>query len=84
MTTLTDHDAFGHPAYESSLANAVNRASRERDACFSVYYDGEAIYVRDSKALAPPNSKLVCIAQSWDANTVQLRFNGAHSEWRYV
>lgn len=81
MTRLTDHDAFGHPAYEAAVAKAVRRARENPGACFSVYYDVEAIYVRASEAAPPPNSKLVCIAQRWDAKTVQLRFDGARSEW---
>jgi len=77
---LTEHDAFGHRAYNSGLARAVERAAQE-DACMSLYYDGAAIFVRDSKAAAPPQSILVCIAQRWDEATVQLRFSGARSEW---
>ena len=77
---LTEHDAFGHRAYNSGLANAVERAARE-DACISLYYDGAAIFVRDSKAAPPPQSILICIAQRWDATTVQLRFSGAKSEF---
>ena len=42
---LTDHDAFGHPAYEAGVAKAVRRARENPGACFSVYYDGPAIYV---------------------------------------
>ena len=78
---LTDHDAFAHPAYNDSAATAVRRAATDKGECFSVYFDGEAIFVRHSSALPPPNAKLVCIAQSWDADTVQLRFDGARSEW---
>jgi len=78
---LTDHDACGHPAYESGVANAVRRARENPGDCFSVYWDGAAIFVRASEAAAPPASKLVCIAQRWDDKTVQLRFDGARSEW---
>lgn len=94
---LRDTDAFAHPAYNASVRHAADRAFRERDPkdrkndpCFSVYYDGTAIYVRDSKAAPPPDSKCICIAQYWGFNDradggkwhrVQLRFDGAHSEW---
>jgi len=78
---LTDHDAFGHPAYDSGVANAVRRAIEDKGACFSVYWDGTAIFVRTSEAAPPPSSKRVCIAQWWRDNLVQLRFDGARSEW---
>jgi hypothetical protein len=80
MTQLTDHDAFGHPAYDSGVKRAADRAAKE-GRCFSVYYDGTAIFVRASEAAPPPNSKLICIAQKWDSKQVQLRFDGAKSEW---
>lgn len=82
MTTLTDHEAFGHPAYEGGVANAVERAFTHNH-CWSVYYDGQRIYVRDSQDVPPEHAKLVCIAQRWDDKTVQLRFDGARSEWRH-
>jgi len=78
---LKDVDAFAHPAYEAGRATAVRRARETPGACFTVYWDGVAIFVRASEASAPPRSKVVCIAQVWDANTVQVRFDGAHSEW---
>jgi hypothetical protein len=78
---LTDHEAFGHPAYDSGVRHAASRAFDNKGDCFSVYYDGEAIYVRASEAAPPPNSKLICIAQHWNDKTVQLRFNNAYSEW---
>jgi hypothetical protein len=80
MTTLTDTDACAHPAYPVARHRATERA-RAEGGCFSIYFDGAAIFVRASEAAAPPNSKLVCIAQRWDDKTVQLRFSGARSEW---
>ena len=83
--SLTDHDAYGHPGYEKAVAHAVKRAGTEPGRCFSVYYDGEAVIVRGPEpAPAMPNAKLVCIAQKWDEKTVQLRFDGARSEWRAI
>ena len=83
-TLITDHDAFGHPAYDTAAMHAAVRASQNPGACFSVYYDGEAVYVRASEAAPPPNAKRICIAQKWDDKTVQLRFDGARSEWMHV
>ena len=77
---LTDHDACAHPSYNDAVRNAARRA-RADSACYSVYWDGTAIYVRASEAARPPAAKLVCIAQVWNADTVQLRFDGARSEW---
>lgn len=79
----TDNAAFEHPSYNDGVNNAVRRAYEEPGECYSVYYDGSAIYVRNSAAAKPAHSKLVCIAQRWDDKTVQLRFNGARSEWRH-
>jgi hypothetical protein len=78
---LRDRDARRSPFYESGIATAVRRAHADPGSCFSVYWDGEDIYVRASEAAPPPHSKCVCIAQRWDEKTVQLRFDGAHSEW---
>jgi len=79
---MTGQSYFTHPAYESSLSQAVDRARREPSECVSVYYDGTSMFVRLSSVEKPPNSKLICIAQRWDDKTVQLRFDGAWSEWR--
>lgn len=73
-----------HPAYDGALANAVRQAADNPGQCFTVYFDGAAMYVRASGTAAPNNADIVCIAQRWDDRTVQLRFAGAHSEWRNV
>lgn len=73
-------EAYAHPAYDASLHRAAQRAHGEGGE-FAVYYDGVAMYVRAAEAARPPAALLVCIAGRWDAKTVQLRFNGAHSEW---
>ncbi len=78
---LTVNDAFEHSAYDDAIRKAADRAYRSPGDCFSVWYDGQAVYVRASEAMRPPNSILVCIAQQWDDKTVQLRFTGARSEW---
>ena len=80
MTQLRDADAFAHPAYDDAVRHAADRAYREKGECFTVYYDGDAVHVRNSAAAPPPNSKVVCIAQRWDDLTVHLRFDGAKSE----
>lgn len=81
MTTLRDADAFAHPAYNDSVRHAADRAYRDKGESYVVYWDGEAVYVRISTAACPPTSKIVCIAQYWADGTVQLRFDGARSEW---
>lgn len=75
--------AYDHPAYNASLQHAAKRAFESKDACFTVYFDDERIYVRASVAAPPPNSKIVCIAQFWGGSTVQLRFSGGESQWAY-
>jgi hypothetical protein len=84
--------AYEHKAYDGALAHAARRAWDARlestsdkgfyPPCFTVYFDGEAMYVRDSKAEKPANAEVVCIAQFFHGSTVQLRFEGARSEWR--
>jgi len=81
MTILKDSDARAHPAYEDSIRTAVRRAATSPEESFTVYWDGTAVFVRASYAPRPACSKVVCIAQRWDANAVQLRFDGARSEW---
>jgi len=81
MNKLTDADAAAHPSYDAGVHRAAVRAYEDKGACFSVYFDGVAIYVRASTAAPPPNAKLICIAQHWRDSTVQLRFTGARSEW---
>ena len=46
-----------------------------------IYWDGEDIFVRISTAVPPPNSKLVCIAQHWSGDVVQVRYERAQSMW---
>ena len=78
---MSPQSVYDHPSYNDSIRNAARRAFENKGDCFSVYYDGEAVYVRASEAAKPGNSKLICIAQHWSENRVQLRFNGAWSEW---
>lgn len=78
---LRDHDAFGHHAYEGAKATAARRAHADPGSCHCVYWDGATIYLRISTAIPPLNAKVVCIAQHWSERIVQLRFDGAKSEW---
>ena len=78
---ITDHQAFGHPAFNDAVRHAVRLASEHRPACFSIYFDGFAIFVRASGEPQPPKSKLICIAQHWSDDQIQLRYDGAVSEW---
>jgi hypothetical protein len=77
-------DPRAHPYYERSINHAAERAFDSKGACFTVWWDGDSVYVRASEAAGPKNGKLVCIAQHWADDTVQLRFTGARSEWRHV
>lgn len=75
-------NANEHPHYDSSIRRAAERAFADNGACFSVYFDGKDIIVQTSEAAPPKDATLVCIAQHWAGDSVQLRFRGAHSEWR--
>jgi hypothetical protein len=66
--------------YNDAVRHAAYRA-RHEGGCFSVWFDGEAMYVRASEAAGPKNGELICIAQTWDDKQVQLHFTGARSEW---
>ncbi len=79
MPALID-EARTHRAYNDSLARAIARAAKE-NAAMSVYYDGAAVFVRDSKAAVPQGATLVCIAERWDSSTVQVRFGNPRSEF---
>lgn len=77
-----DADAMNHPAYRGAVARAVERArAAATGASFTIYYDGAAVYVRASEAAPPTRAKRVCVVQRWDSDTVQLRFDGARSEF---
>lgn len=68
---------------DDAVAHAADRANRDRGACFSVYLDDNGTYyVRASEAVRPASVKLICIAQYWGDETVQVRYDGARSEWR--
>lgn len=79
---IDERKALEHPAYNGSLQRAAQRAYDAKDTCFTVYYDGESIFVRASVAAPPLNSVVLCIAQFWSDSTVQLRFKGGRSEWK--
>jgi hypothetical protein len=67
-------------AYNDAVRYAVTRAARDNIEVWVCALD-HAYFVLDVKATIPEGAKKICIAQRWDDNTVQLRFNGAHSEF---
>lgn len=70
-----------HPAWAKSLQSAIRRARVQKPDTVAIYFDGENVFVRMAKAAPPANARVVCMAQQWDDDTVQLRFEGARSEW---
>lgn len=77
--------------YEDAVRQAARRAYKENQ-CFTIYRIGDKFFVRNSKEELPPTPdvsqgkiinlvKTICVAQRWDDQTVQLRFDGAYSEW---
>jgi hypothetical protein len=70
------------PAYNDGLRSAARLAAADpAGRSYNVFWDGKAVSVRAPDGVPPQNGIVVCIAQKWDANTVQLRFAGARSEW---
>lgn len=68
---------------------AARRARREPGQCFTVYRTPHLVYewtfyVRNSKDAAPDGASVLCIAQHWSGDTVQLRYRGARSEWLHI
>jgi hypothetical protein len=49
--------------------------------CAVVWLTDREAFVRVSGEPEPEGAEMHCIAQRWDAETVQLRFDGARSEW---
>lgn len=70
-------------AYDDAIAQAV-RCAAGKPSSFLVWQDGETMFVREGGLGPTMTAKLVCIAQRWDAKTVQLRFAGGRSEWVLV
>jgi hypothetical protein len=86
---MTNWDNRYPPAYDDAVAHAVQRAARHdiadyRNGCYVVWQRGQEMFVQPSGQPAPEGAKMVCMAQRWDAERVQLRFDGAYSEWRNV
>ena len=77
-------NAKDHKAYNDSLRYAAQCAYRSTGESFSVYFNGHAMFVLGEDEAKPSKAQLICIAQQWSGNTIQLRFQGAHSEWVYV
>jgi hypothetical protein len=70
--------AHDHTAYDDAMRQAVRLAASGTEA--AVYVDGDKMVVCAADE-RPHQFTPLCIAQRWDANTVQLRFAGARSEW---
>jgi hypothetical protein len=82
MSIEAERAAQKCPAYNDGLRSAARLAAVDpAGRSYSVSWDGRTIFVRAPDGVLPPNSTVVCIAQRWDADTVQLRFAGARSEW---
>jgi hypothetical protein len=71
-----------HSLYDSMLNVAAQYALDNKGRCYSVLWDGKSFSVRASERDGIENLKVVCIAQHWAGDEVQLRFTGAYSEWR--
>lgn len=74
---LTDEQC---KAYDDAIRYAVHRAKQGKDS-IKVCRLGDTFFVLDSGATMPNDAKVICIAQRWDDKTIQLRFDGAHSEF---
>lgn len=87
FASMTDQEC---KAYNDAIRHAARRANDDKGASYSVWRDGATFFVRPSKGDKPEGAKLVCIAQFWSSMThsdgheshrIQLRFDGAWSEW---
>jgi len=79
MSLFNEHAAEKHPAYNDALRQAIKLAAAGTEA--AVYWDTKGVMVRDAHAPRPDGAQVVCIAQRWNEQTIQLRFSGARSEW---
>jgi hypothetical protein len=79
MSIQAERQAQDHPAYDDALRQAVRLAAAGDQA--AVYWNNTGLIVRPCADDKPVNAIVVCIAQRWNAQTVQLRFAGARSEW---
>ena len=77
FTNATDVEC---KAYNDAVRYAVRRCARANIEIY-VCALNHAYFVLDVGATLPEGVKKVCIAQKWDKNTVQLRFDGARSEF---
>lgn len=78
-------------AYNNAILHACRRAFREHKT-FAVYRIEDKFFVRDAKEKLPPMPdledgkivnpvRLICMAERCNEHQVQLRFDGAYSEW---
>lgn len=68
---------------DNATRSAAYRAYREKGESFAVYVnvEMETVIMQDAKAAKPKGFTCDCIAQYWSESTVQVRYDGARSEW---
>lgn len=59
MTQHTLEQAQQHPAWDDTLCHARERAERDFLASFSIYFDGDNLFLRCDPAAPPPNATRV-------------------------
>ena len=64
--------------YAAELAGRFPVSARK---CAAVWVTDREVFVRVWGESEPEGARLHCIAQRWDAETVQLRFDGGQSQW---
>ena len=66
---------------ERYAAELAGRFPVSASKCAAVWLTDREAFVRVWGEPKPDNARLHCIAQRWDAETVQLRFDGGQSQW---
>lgn len=85
---MSESIAFNAPMSPTLLADAERYAAELAGRfpvsalkCAAVWLTDREAFVRIWGEPKPEGARLHCIAQRWDAETVQLRYDGARSEW---
>lgn len=66
---------------ERYAAELAGRFPVSASKCAVVWLTDREAFVRMSGEPEPEGARLHCVAQRWDAETVQIRSDGARSEW---